>query len=74
MTSPARRPTQAKPQAFDARPGALVTIAADLDPAVVDLIGGRLAVGPIGTLLGEARGPHAIAVALRRALAVEVVA
>lgn len=51
--------------------GELVTIAVDLDPIVADLLGGPITVGPVGSLLGEARGPHAIAAALRRALSLE---
>lgn len=48
------------------------TIGVEVDEGVENLVGGRIGAGLVGQLLGEQRGPDAIAVALQRALAVEV--
>lgn len=71
MSTLARQPNQAIPRSTNRRSGELLTIAVDLDPIVADLLGRPITVGPLGSLLGETRGPHAIAAALRRALSVE---
>jgi len=50
-----------------------VVVGVELDAAVAELLGGRINSGPVGALLGEARGPYAIAAALTRSLALDPV-